>query len=767
MADFSRLVIGKAPRGQNEFMTEIKALLETTKAALDKEQSALSFAKEETASFANEVRGLKDKINNVEASGANRAPAPASAPASAPLMNLMNELPPKEIMPSGNVPGVDGMPLAVYYAAQIPLSLGSTPAQIPLSANYPGATMGKYPLAPLNASSTNQIITGAALQSLRAELRTKDETLSTLVRTNAALSKQLEELRSGNREQERAYFELLKLVDGVTSALTGELVPLTKATAFYIEDRHRGLVQEIKGQQDKILSMKDINIALVKELDEAKAAAKRFEAELNGFRHRVSLAESQSQMLLSDRNRAGSEVAELQEEIARLQGENLALKDQYALEVQAVKDEFKRKLKATVWNQAGKAAGGPAGGEDAVQLVVWLDESATVESDVARLRDAAGGRDFSIMLAILSSYNDKATHAVGVAEVAASLVGEMAVQPELQADIMACGLLDAILVAMRQRIDSVGLQEQAARLLNVLGSVEQYKAPIAASAVVDLLLTVRMHMDDARMQAECLNTLCTLCTPASAREIAEYGLDDVLRSMRRHAGSDEVLRPAYEILHLLTGDDANSHAIGERCLIEVVDSMRQQPGNEALQESACSVLCNLARDDNNRQAIMELGLGDVLAAMRSHKQSPGVQEKACAALGNLAAADANTAVIAEESLPDILEAMSQHMDRPGVIAYACTALWYLSTNPSQLARIAEFGLDILMAAITTHLDRPDVLAQACGAALNLSRDPAGCALMLQAGCDNIMNDVLDRHAGVPEVDQLASRVLAQLTREGG
>ena len=565
-----------------------------------------------------------------------------------------------------------------------------------------------------------------------------------------------------SREQERAYYELLKLVDAVTSALIGD-IPLTKPTGFYIEERQRALVAEIKSLSDKLKSMHDVNSSLLAEMEDMKASVKKAESEAFSIKSRLSLSESQNQLTRSERDRAMADVADLKAEIEKLKREGEVARDKYTLELNNLREDFKRKFKATVWNQAGAPSAARDKGD--VQMVVWLDESPGIEAARKRFGEAAASRDLSGMLAVMSAHNDRTAQSASLQEYACAHVAQLASDEASHANIIASELLDAVLESMRQHLNSVVVQQQGIRLLNSVNIVEANRPALTERCVSCAVQVLRVYCDDDPQLLEgCLVALCNLCNESSIPEIIEIGLEDILRVMRKHPAAGDIQRAAYEALHILSSDDANAKVIGERCLIEIIETMRQQEANESLQESACSVLCNLARDEENRGVIMELGLADILFAMRKHKSSAGVQEKACAALGNLAADENNTAAIAEEGLADILEAISQHMDRGGVVQYACTALWYLTTNPAQLARIAEYGLDLILAAVTNHMRDSEVVGQACGALLNLSLDPKSRELMMASGCAQTMRAVAQEQAEHPDIPPLANRILAQLLK---
>jgi hypothetical protein len=438
------------------------------------------------------------------------------------------------------------------------------------------------------------------------------------------------------------------------------------------------------------------------------------------------------------------------------------VKEQYSRDLNNLREDFKRKFKATVWNQSGQQSG--VENKD-IQMVVWLDESSGIDAAKKKLSDAADSRDLSSILAVMSSHNDRTLQSSSLQEYACSLVAQLALDVKNHSDIITSELLDAVLESMKQHLNSSVVQQQGIKILNSIGVLEASKAPLSERCISCIVQVLRVYSDeDVQLLEGCLVALCNLCNDSNIPEIIEVGLDDILRIMRKHAGIEEIQRAAYEALHILSSDDANAKVIGERCLIEIIETMRQQEDNESLQESACSVLCNLARDEENRGVIMELGLADILFAMRKHKASAGVQEKACAALGNLAADENNTTAIAEEGLADILEAISQHLDRGGVVQYACTALWYLTTNPAQLTRIAEYGLDLLLAAVTNHITDSEVVGQACGALLNLSLDPKSRELMMASGCAEVMRVVVQQQGDHPDIPTLANRILSQLLK---
>ena len=758
--DFNQRVLGKPPK-ENKFLTDLKVLLESTKAALDKEQTNITVAKKETAVFADEVHGLKEKISIAERVGLERRPSASTAIAA-------HERPELESMEQAEIPN-DERSQSLPSAPVVKQSFKAADTDV-RSKSLVYSTINKQNPRVVESgdfqeqSRLSEMLPRPSLvQNIQTESRTKDDTLLTLVKTNAALSRQLEELRLANREQERAYFELLKFVDVVTSALIGD-IPLTKPTAFYIEERQRSLVVEIKSLNDKLKSMTEVNASLLADLEAVKAAVKKSESEVISLKSRLSISESQNQLTRSERDRAASDANDLRAQIEKMRAEAEVSKERYALELSNLREDFKRKFKATVWNQSSALAGSAVGKDKGdVQMVVWLDESAGIEEARRKLAEAAAARDLSSMLAVMSAHNDRTLQSATLQEYACTLVAQLAADEANHADLIASELLDAALEAMRQHLNSLVVQRQGIRLLNSVGVVEAGKPALTARCVGCAVQVLRVYCDDdPQLLAACLAALCNLCSDESIPEIIEAGLEDVLRVMRRHPAAGEVQRAAYEALHILSSDDANAKVIGERCLIEIIETMRQQEADEGLQESACSVLCNLARDEENRGVIMELGLADLLSAMRRHKGSAGVQEKACAALGNLAADENNTAAIAEEGLPDILEAISRHMDRASVVQYACTALWYLTTSPAQLARIAEYGMDLILTAVTRHMRDAEVVGQACGALLNLSLDPRSRELMMSSGCAQTMRAVVAEQAGHPEIPPLANRILTQL-----
>jgi hypothetical protein len=441
------------------------------------------------------------------------------------------------------------------------------------------------------------------------------------------------------------------------------------------------------------------------------------------------------------------------------------MRDKHASDVENLKEDFKRKFKATVWSKSGKPHNPDEKGN--TEMVVWLDDSPGIEVAKSKLDDAAATHHLSSILAVMSSHNERSTQNSLLQEYALSLLVRMTQGKVAHVDLISSGIQEAATESMRQHLCSLAVQQQWIKFLNAIGAAQPpERAGVHGDGRVGCILqALRLYVDEDPALAEaCLTALCTLSGDGNIREIIDFGLEDILRAMRRHAGAAGLQGAAYEILHILSSEDTHAKLIGEKCLIEIIESMRLQVDSEALQESACSVLCNLARDDENRALIMELGLADLLSAMRRFKLSPGVQEKGCAALGNLAADEANAGLIAEEGLADVLEAMSQHGELAGVVQYACTALWYLTTNPGQLERIAEFGLDILLAAVARHVGDADVLGQACGALLNLSLDPRCRELMLTSGCVQTMEAVIMEQAGNPGVTKLAKKIVAQLLK---
>jgi hypothetical protein len=336
------------------------------------------------------------------------------------------------------------------------------------------------------------------------------------------------------------------------------------------------------------------------------------------------------------------------------------------------------------------------------------------------------------------------------------------------------GAVEAVLMAMRARSESLTVQSKGCRILSLLASrSSETNTQIGYSGVaVELIVdAMRGHAGNLEFQGLACNTLFVLTKEnrqAATRAGNAGAVEAVLAVLRRHSESVSQYQ-ACRFLTCLAADDAEKIKAGNAGAIELmVAVLRGHVADADFQEVACAALRALITGNRAHKIRAEKAgaIETLIATMRMHAENSRLQREVSTCLYQLVMFNINETTGRLPELQAIIEnrrqagrkgavqavvsALLGHTANEEVQIEALTALVVLmSGNVKNRIRAGKAGaVAAVIEAMRAHSGSAGVQEQACRALRNLrSRTAKHMTQAGRAGAVELVVEAMRAHTG--------------------
>jgi len=329
----------------------------------------------------------------------------------------------------------------------------------------------------------------------------------------------------------------------------------------------------------------------------------------------------------------------------------------------------------------------------------------------------------------------------------------------------------AILTAMEQHPDNLGLQQMACALFSTLSMRENGQRSVMMHGGLSAILSAMGSFPrDGTIQSLGTGALRNLSSLEENcdRIMESRAVEMIVRAMHTHATEDQVQNHACAtIWHLSSKATKNTEAFAqERAIQYIVKAMQSLLESPDLQECAAGALWSISESSySQKKAVAQAGGVDaIVCILFIHLMSEGPVEKAVGILSAFSAHEEFAIAIADAAaINAVMESMEAHKSSVSILEFGCLFMMNMSRAKPEYADETVCAVSVILEALRTHPDAVSLQREACRALWAMSAFSEECRKRIMAGngMDLIMKS-LEHNNFVSEVQEAAKGAVSNL-----